>query len=52
MKAGSQAALLATLKETMQINREEKKAGALAWYQSNLSFEAIARQIHRIAASL
>jgi glycosyltransferase involved in cell wall biosynthesis len=49
---GSETALLEALKQTQQLNVPEQSAKAIAWYKSNLSFEAIAQQMEDIAASL
>lgn len=51
-KAGNEDALLATLKQTQQIDIPEKRKLSLEYFKSNLSFEAIAGQIEKIAASL
>jgi glycosyltransferase involved in cell wall biosynthesis len=51
-KAGSERALLAALLQTCQMDRQEKRRLCLDYFRSNLSFEAIAAQFHKIAASL
>jgi glycosyltransferase involved in cell wall biosynthesis len=49
---GSQSALLSALMQTQQINVSEKRERTLAFFKSNLSFQAIAQRIEQIAASL
>ncbi|HTH82841.1 MAG TPA: glycosyltransferase family 4 protein [Mucilaginibacter sp.] len=49
---GNEAELLEALKQTQHMNVPEQRAKAIAWYQSNLSFEAIAKQMEDIAAAL
>jgi glycosyltransferase involved in cell wall biosynthesis len=49
---GNEAALLAALKQTKEIDLEEKQKLSIQYFHSNLSFEAIARRIEEIAASL
>ncbi|MDB4925548.1 glycosyltransferase family 4 protein [Mucilaginibacter sp.] len=51
-EAGNETALLAALIQTQQINLKKQREKALAYFKSNLSFEAIAKQIQVIAASL
>jgi glycosyltransferase involved in cell wall biosynthesis len=51
-EAGIETALLEALKQTQQMNVPGQSAKAIAWYKSNLSFEAIAQQMEDIAASL
>jgi glycosyltransferase involved in cell wall biosynthesis len=51
-EAGNQAALLSALKQTQQIDIKEKQKMSHDYFRSNLSFEAIARKIQAIAASL
>jgi glycosyltransferase involved in cell wall biosynthesis len=51
-KAGDEIALLATLINLKHINLAEKKAASLAYFKSNLSFDAIAAKIQEIASSL
>lgn len=51
-EAGNQQQLLAALVQTQQMDMEDQKAKTLAYYQSNLSFEAIARRFEEIAFAL
>jgi len=51
-KAGDDQALLDALLETKNPGLQEKQTRALAYFKSNLSFEAIAQKIHTIAESL
>jgi glycosyltransferase involved in cell wall biosynthesis len=51
-EAGNEAALLAALMQTQQIDIEEKKRASFDYFRSNLSFEAIAGKIQEVAASL
>jgi glycosyltransferase involved in cell wall biosynthesis len=46
---GNQAALLKALKQTQQMNIAEQRDRAIAYFKANLSFEAIAEQVHQIA---
>jgi glycosyltransferase involved in cell wall biosynthesis len=50
-KPGNEPELLATLIKTHQIDIEEQRNKALAYFKSRLSFEAIAQDIQDIAAS-
>jgi len=49
---GNEDALLAVLLNTPQLNRQQKRAKCLEYFRSNLSFDAIARRIDQIVASL
>jgi glycosyltransferase involved in cell wall biosynthesis len=49
---GDENALLEALYKTMQIDLWDKRKRSLEYFKTNLSFEAIARQIERIAQSL
>jgi glycosyltransferase involved in cell wall biosynthesis len=49
---GNEAALLSALMSTAKMDLQEKRDKSLEYFQSNLSFETIARQIDEIAASL
>jgi len=49
---GNEDALLSTLKQTADMEVHEKQKISLEYFQSNLSFEAIAGRIQEIAASL
>jgi glycosyltransferase involved in cell wall biosynthesis len=51
-KPGDEAGLLAALSETQQMEIKEKQAASLEYFKSNLSFEAIARDIQEVASSL
>ena len=51
-KAGNEIALLATLINLKHIKLDEKRAASLAYFKSNLSFDAIAAKIQEIAGSL
>jgi glycosyltransferase involved in cell wall biosynthesis len=51
-KPGDEEELLATLKKIPYMNIAEKQQLSLDYFKSNLSFEAIARQIQNIAESL
>jgi glycosyltransferase involved in cell wall biosynthesis len=51
-EAGSEGALLSALMQTGSLDVKEKQKTSLIYFKSNLSFEAIARKIHEIAASL
>ena len=51
-KAGDEGALLNALLQTRQLNLEEQREKVLSYFKSNLSFEAIAGKVQRIAASL
>jgi len=51
-EAGSEEALLTALEELRHMDILEKQSLCLAYFQSTLSFEAIARQIYDIAAAL
>jgi glycosyltransferase involved in cell wall biosynthesis len=49
---GDELALLTALKQTLRMNIGEKQKIALKYFKSNLSFEAIARGIQKVALSL
>jgi glycosyltransferase involved in cell wall biosynthesis len=49
---GNEDALLSVLEKTKIINRDDKRAKSIAYYQTNLSFSAIANRIQEISASL
>jgi glycosyltransferase involved in cell wall biosynthesis len=51
-EAGNEDALLAVLKQSQQVDMQEKRKLSLDYFKSNLSFEAIAGRIEKIAASL
>ncbi len=51
-EAGNGAALLTALIKTQQMNMQEQRNKAIAYFKSTLSFEAIANKIEAIAASL
>jgi glycosyltransferase involved in cell wall biosynthesis len=51
-KAGNEGALLAALKHTKQLNVKQMRDKCLAYFNTNLSFEAIAAKIEAIALSL
>ncbi len=51
-EAGNQDALLAALNATLELDRQQKQAHTLNFYQSTLSFEAIAHKIQGIAVGL
>lgn len=51
-KPGNENALLEALKQTASVDIKEKQKLSLAYFKSNLSFEAIAHRIQEIAASL
>jgi glycosyltransferase involved in cell wall biosynthesis len=51
-KAGSENALLAALRQTMQLDIQEKRNKTLEHFKNKLSFEAIAGKIQEVAASL
>jgi glycosyltransferase involved in cell wall biosynthesis len=50
--AGNENALLTALTETQQIDLQFEREKALTYFESNLSFKAIAQKIQDIAASL
>lgn len=50
--AGDDAKLLEALHQSQSIDIETEREKALAYFKSKLSFEAIARQIHDIAATV
>lgn len=49
---GDEVALLAALKQTQQMNIEEKQRISLSYFKSNLSFEVIGQGIQKVALSL
>jgi len=49
---GNEEQLLSALMDTQQMDMDDQKAKTLAYYQSNLSFEAIAKRFEEIATSL
>ncbi|MDP9047553.1 MAG: glycosyltransferase, partial [Bacteroidota bacterium] len=49
---GNQQELLSALFQTQTINKSAKRTNTLAYFEQKLSFEAIASQIHNIAATL
>jgi len=51
-EAGNEATLLTALIKTQQMNMQEQRNKAIAYFKSTLSFEAIANKIEAIAASL
>jgi glycosyltransferase involved in cell wall biosynthesis len=51
-EAGNEEALLTTLHQIDQIDMAGKQEASLDYFKSNLSFEAIAKRIQEIAASL
>ena len=51
-EAGSENALLSALKQTMTIDLEDMRNKILKHFKDELSFEAIARKLHEVAASL
>jgi len=51
-EAGSEAALLSALIQTRGLDIQEKQKRSLEYFETNLSFEAIARQIQGVAVSL
>ncbi|MDB5110523.1 MAG: glycosyltransferase [Mucilaginibacter sp.] len=51
-EAGNETALLAALMQTQLMNIAEQRAMSLAYFKSNLSFEAIARKVQEIAINL
>lgn len=51
-EAGNQQALLLALLESQTANKCEKRINTLEWFHKNLSFDAIAKKIQAIAASL
>jgi len=51
-EAGNQQAMLSALMQTQQINAVQKRENVLAYFQSHLSFEAIARRFDEIATAL
>ena len=51
-EAGNETALLSAFVETKHMNVEEKRYKTLEYFKNNLSFEAIARKIQTVAASL
>jgi glycosyltransferase involved in cell wall biosynthesis len=51
-KAGDRDDLLNALTQTGRMDVTDKKTKALTYFKSNLSFDAIAREVHKIASSL
>jgi glycosyltransferase involved in cell wall biosynthesis len=51
-EAGNEASLLDALLQTKQMDRPQQRQKSLAYFESKLSFKAIAQQIQDIAASL
>jgi glycosyltransferase involved in cell wall biosynthesis len=51
-EAGNEGALLTALLQTLNMDIREKQKKSLEYFRANLSFEAIARRIHEVAASL
>jgi glycosyltransferase involved in cell wall biosynthesis len=51
-EAGNQQALLSALVKSQSMDTSEKQIKTLAWFNQNLSFDAIARKIQEIAGSL
>ncbi|MEO8886925.1 MAG: glycosyltransferase family 4 protein [Mucilaginibacter sp.] len=51
-KAGNEGALLLALKQTRQLNVQQTRDKCLAYFNANLSFNAIANKIVAIASSL
>jgi glycosyltransferase involved in cell wall biosynthesis len=51
-EAGNETALLAALMRTQLMDIAEQRAMSLAYFKSNLSFEAIARKVQEIAVNL
>jgi glycosyltransferase involved in cell wall biosynthesis len=51
-EAGNEAALLSALIQSERLNIPEMQTRSLEYFKTNLSFEAIAQQIHEIADSL
>jgi len=51
-ESGNQNALLNALLQTQASTIEDKRKNCLAYFKSNLSFEAIAKRIHEIATGL
>jgi glycosyltransferase involved in cell wall biosynthesis len=51
-EAGNKAALLSALMQIQQLDIREKQKTSLEYFRENLSFEAIARKIQEVAASL
>jgi glycosyltransferase involved in cell wall biosynthesis len=49
---GDETTLLSALKQTQRMNIGERQEFSLSYFKSNLSFEAIAREIHKVALSL
>jgi len=50
--AGDQEALLNALLKSVQLNLDDQRKNVLTYFKSNLSFEAIAARVQKIAASL
>lgn len=50
-EAGNEQALVAALMQTRQLDLQKQRNRSLAYFKSNLSFEAIAMRIQEIAAS-
>lgn len=51
-EAGNEKELLTTLLNTGNLNKEELRNKALAYFKANLSFTAIAKRVEQIAANL
>lgn len=51
-EAGNEDALVAALKQIQQTDISEKQKSSLEYFRANLSFEAIARRIQEVVASL
>jgi len=51
-EAGNETALLHALQQTTAMDRAAKQKKSLAYFKSNLSFDAIASRIHEISLSL
>jgi len=51
-EAGNETALLAALNATLTLDVQHKRTQSLNYYQSTLSFDAIACKIHQIASDL
>lgn len=51
-EAGNQQALLSALVKSQTMDKSDKRMKTLAWFNQNLSFDAIARQIDKIATAL
>jgi glycosyltransferase involved in cell wall biosynthesis len=51
-KAGDEEELLSALLQTKKLDKDKERARVLEQFQKELSFEAIAREIHRVITSL